>query len=304
MRPFGIQFRDLSEYGEVIEESPAKLVIRLRHRYPSMLMIVVWRAWVTKYLEDGTLCAMQFEPMVPYQPVEMTIENVDQARSTDQMSMTQGSRRESTSSANTSVATTDSHQSTESANTAYTATGEDGAALAGPGQQWTPQHPSAEYDYYGEMNAQFAQLRAQFPAAFQVAPAGNQDIPAPPPDQGVPTHQGAQETQVQQDEQSHQSRGGHQGSGGGRGFQSSRGRGGGGSTRGRGRSRGRGRGGGRSRGRGRGRGRDRDQLHDTLSRMTLTDGSERGTKRPREDSTDEQPSGGSGSETEANPEGI
>ncbi|OTA56793.1 hypothetical protein K449DRAFT_387171 [Hypoxylon sp. EC38] len=242
LRPLGIRFRDLSQYGEVIEESPEKLVIRLRHRNPALLMMVVWRAWVTKYLEDGTLCTMQFEPLIPYQPVEMTIQNIDQARLTGQMSFTQGSRRESTSSANTSIATTDSHRSTESANTVYTATEEGNAAPMGPGQQLIPQHPSAEYDYYAEIGAQFAQLWSQFPTAFQMAAASNQGSPAASPDQGVATTQGVQGVEGQQDDRSQQSRGGHQGTGGQRGSQTSRGRGGRGRGRGRNRRR-RGRGG-------------------------------------------------------------
>ncbi|KAI1411356.1 hypothetical protein F5Y13DRAFT_200957 [Hypoxylon sp. FL1857] len=271
LRPLEIRFRDLSDYGDVIEESAEKLVIWLRHRDPATLMIVVWRAWVTKYLEDGTLCTMSFEPLIPYRPVKVTIQNVDPAKATTQTNTMREIQQASTSSTNTSRDTTNLRYSAESAsvNTTYTAH----MAPPYPAWQWTPQHPLVEYDYSYELTVQFAQLRSLFPAAFPVGTVGNQSNTTPSPHQGVPTYQGAQGLQgVQypnhpgaQIYQDHY-RGGYQGYRGQRGSRDT--------------------GAQWSRG---GRGRGRDQLHDTSSDTAPLGGRERGIKRPREDATDEQP---------------
>ncbi|KAI1380041.1 hypothetical protein F4677DRAFT_442229 [Hypoxylon crocopeplum] len=69
----GIQFRDLSEYGKISEESPDRLNITLCHKHPEMLLSVIKQAWVTKYQDMGTPCVMVFSPMRPFRPTYLFI---------------------------------------------------------------------------------------------------------------------------------------------------------------------------------------------------------------------------------------
>ncbi|KAI1140633.1 hypothetical protein F5Y05DRAFT_280801 [Hypoxylon sp. FL0543] len=158
LRPLGIWFRDLSEYGEVVEEGPEKLVIRLTHREPGSLLMVVWCAWVAKYLADGTLCTMEFEPLMPYQPVEVVFQNLEWT----------GPPISSTS---------------------PTTHGQDAAVPPSEGQQPAPQHPLVDYNYSNELNAQLAQIWAVNPAMFPMGPLAFQGHQMAPPYQ---EHQDAQ----------------------------------------------------------------------------------------------------------------
>ncbi|KAI2610484.1 hypothetical protein GGR54DRAFT_618022 [Hypoxylon sp. NC1633] len=74
LRNLGIPFRNLSEYGQVIQESPDKLVMKINHENPQMLLSVIKQAWVTKYATTGEACSMTFETMLPYRPTVITIE--------------------------------------------------------------------------------------------------------------------------------------------------------------------------------------------------------------------------------------
>ncbi|KAI0838149.1 hypothetical protein F5Y06DRAFT_51082 [Hypoxylon sp. FL0890] len=283
LRPLGIWFRDLSDYGEVIEESSEKLVIRLRHRDPTSLMIVVWRAWVTKYLADGILCSIHFGPLIPYQTVEVVFQNHDRAMVPTRRNHMVRIQRASASSTTTSESnvTASSVDSADTADTVYTIRAEDGVIPPGPAQQLASQHPLVDYDYFGELTAQFVQLLSRFPAlAFQVSQAapfyhGYQAAPSyhgyqvAPFYRGVPAYQGAQGDQGGRGQQENRDQEGQEGQRGSRG--------------GRGRGRGRYRGGNR----GRGDGRDRYQPESTSLESALVGGRERGVKRPREDATDD-----------------
>ncbi|KAI1087936.1 hypothetical protein F5B19DRAFT_41672 [Rostrohypoxylon terebratum] len=144
LSPLGIQFRKLSDYGRIIEETPDKLVIRFKHRNPEMIQLLIRLAWINKYMDFGVQCRMHCGPLLQYQTIEMILERVvDQPRPTSEHSTP-----------NKPTLTTKDGSTEDKHSIGTAGEGDDNDS----GGKEEVQHPNVDYDYFSEYQYQFVQL--------------------------------------------------------------------------------------------------------------------------------------------------
>ncbi|KAI1460052.1 hypothetical protein F4805DRAFT_14120 [Annulohypoxylon moriforme] len=171
----GIKFRKLSDYGEVIEEGPDKLVIKFMHRLPESLLTVIKQAWVTKYVDSGVQCRMHFGPLIQYEPIEMKLERIKQPPPSTSEDSTPSDAVPSTKENSTDDSTDDENPVDTTSESDF-----------GSGEECGIKHPDVNYDYFGEYRSQFVQRNI-----IAVVPVLPQQMvyPIDPPQQDHDTHE-------------------------------------------------------------------------------------------------------------------
>lgn len=158
LRHLGMYFRNLSDYGTIIEEGPQKLVIRIMQERPGEMMLVIRNAWTTRYQEMGALCRMYwFGPLDPYQPVELTIERFGAGAGDILREQPQERRGEPAR----------EHTGTDASPMTLSSIPEEVETPSLLTSQQEIGHPHSHHGYFGEINVQFSLHRAQFPEAYQ-----------------------------------------------------------------------------------------------------------------------------------------
>ncbi|KAI1662823.1 hypothetical protein F4813DRAFT_342074 [Daldinia decipiens] len=173
LRHLGIRFRELSEYGLISHESPDKLVIMIYHQRPELLLAVVRHAWVNKYMEMGAPCIMHFGPLTQYQSVVLTFERdgtgTGDTKQANSKTESQEPLQPQPQSYAYSNSTTSSEVTTSPANIIPRR-----PSLLHPipeGQQLNLSNMRlmADFDFLGELQAQFTKHAARFPEAYRKA---------------------------------------------------------------------------------------------------------------------------------------
>ncbi|KAI2465441.1 hypothetical protein F4781DRAFT_24644 [Annulohypoxylon bovei var. microspora] len=179
LRGFSIEFRELSDYGKIIEECPNKLVIRIKHRNPETLSSIVRQAWVEKYIDPGVECRMHFGPLIQYGTLEITLERVNHLPLPTSPEHTPRVTTPSTS-----------EMSTEDGSFLST-TNQDSEA----GSEVTGglQHPDENYDYFNEFQSQLMNQMMPVPAVLRPVPQMYQPYQSYGVYGDVPTYQGHQD---------------------------------------------------------------------------------------------------------------
>ncbi|KAI0848447.1 hypothetical protein F5Y00DRAFT_86095 [Daldinia vernicosa] len=164
LRHLGIKFRELSEYGVVIHESPIKLVIMIYHRRPELLLPVVRHAWVSKYMETGAPCTMHFGPLIPCESVVVTMERDRTGNGNKKQAGSETKSQEPPQPQPQSYTYSNSTTSSEATTSPVNIT---------PTRPNLPSmsdvHRMADFDFLGELQAQFTQHAARFPEAYRQA---------------------------------------------------------------------------------------------------------------------------------------
>ncbi|KAI1645863.1 uncharacterized protein F4817DRAFT_164480 [Daldinia loculata] len=175
LRHLGIRFRELSEYGVVIHESPDKLVIMIYHRRPELLLAVVRHAWVNKYMEMGAPCIMHFGPLTQYQSVVVTFERdgtgTGDTKQANPETQSQGPLQPQPQPQ--PCAYSNSTASSEATASPVNMTSRSPSLLCPIPEGRPPtssnMHLMADFDFLGELQAQFTKHAAQFPEAYKKA---------------------------------------------------------------------------------------------------------------------------------------
>ncbi|KAI0119755.1 hypothetical protein F4814DRAFT_413157 [Daldinia grandis] len=173
LRHLGIQFRQLSEYGIIIHESPNRLDIVICHQRPELLLAVVRHAWVSKYMEMGAPCIMHFGPLVQYQNVIATFERdgtgTGDIKHPNSETQSQGPLQPQPQ----PYAYSSSPASSEDTASPVNITPRRPSLLytipEGRPSASSNTHRMVDFDFLGELQAQFTQHAARFPEAYRRA---------------------------------------------------------------------------------------------------------------------------------------